>query len=248
MTAKKRILRKAVPGYTLIPGNGCYKARKIGIAGDRVKKDPAFAMTRRYAAEFGYAIRVGQCIRAALKDLRPAGKCAGALTSLLVKALNTDTEGSFGERNLLQADLSSLAGFGFTSQYPFTACFYGSIEVKRSPGSHVQVQLPAFVPAEQVKQPAQSAYIRIGFRLVAVDMAAGRWSASTAATDWLPCNTTPVNSRCFTLKENEGKEWIYLLCAYIGWSKVVNGRTVQLAPSALSILAAWNSRTTQNNP
>lgn len=241
-------MRKAVPGYTLIPDKGCYKARKIGIAGDRVKKDPAFAMTRRYAAEFGYAARIGKWIRAALKQQKPAGKCIGRLTSALRKALDTDSENMFGKRSLLHADLSSLVGFEFNPEYPWATAWPHHVEIAFLPGRRVQVRLPAFAPVSQLQQTAAAAYGRIGFRLIALDPVSEKVVTTAGDTGWWPYNSTRLSGYCFTWEQEKGNGFIYILCGYIEWSNILNGRRKPLAPCPLAIIAAWNSRTTQNNP
>lgn len=241
-------MRKAVPGYTLIPENGCYKARKIGISGDRVKKDPAYAMTRRSAAEFGYAAKIGKQIRAALKEQRPVGRCTARLTSALRKALDTDSENIFGKRSLLHADLSSLAGFEFNPEYPYATACPHQVEIAFLPGRQVQVRLPVFVPVTGLQQTLPAAYGRIGFRLIALDPVNEKLVSTAGDTGWWPYNSKQLGGYCFTWEQEQGNGYLYILCGYIEWSNIRNGRRKQLTPCPLAIIAAWNSRTTQNNP
>lgn len=241
-------MRKAIPGYTLIPENGYYKARKIGITGSRVKKHPNYAITRKHAAEFAYAAKIGKLIRGAVREKRQAGKGAGRLTSVLLKAIKTDSENALGERGLLYADLSSLVGFDFNSQHPWLTCCHCQVAVTRSSGRQVQVQIPAFTPAIELTCTGQAGYCSISCKLMTIEVATGAIATATATTGLHPHNLTLVNSCCFSFDTSGDNGHVYILCGCLDWFQIVNGRAWPLSQYATVILDAWSTGCTKNCP
>ncbi len=177
---------------------GEYMARsKGGVDGDRIKKDPAFVRTRENGAEFGSAGKAGKVLRNALKV--PISKSAdkqvaGRLGAELLKVIQADTTNLRGERTVTAGDLSLLQGFEFNKAVglesvvtmPYTVVF------TRSSGDAV-VNIPAFVPKNEIAQVEGATHFRLVAGLAAVDFANQSYEVDVAESADLvyDANTQP---------------------------------------------------------
>lgn len=234
--------RKAVPGYTFVPMNGYYKAKKIGISGERVKTDPAYAITRAYATEFGHVAKIAKLIRTGLLNHGQAKKTVAKLTSCLREVLYTDKTNCLGSRTLLQADLSGLIGFEFNKSVPFSLCCRIQFLVKEhSDRQQIIVEVPAFAPFHDFQEPESATNFTINFCLVRINPDEGITSS---------INKT-MQGRSFDEKESPAcehsfdatiaKSEMLFLAVSIEWYKLVNGSMSKLSQAATSILYAKNS-------
>jgi hypothetical protein len=233
--------RKAIPGYTLVPINGYYKARKIGISGERVKTDPAYANTRRYNAEFGHASKIGKLIREGfLKNHTPIGT-AGRLTARLLEILNTDKENDFGSRDLLQADLSGLAGFHFDQSLPLNKCCNIPFLVKEyNDRKNIVVQVPPFVPVQAFQEICGATSFRIRFRLVRLDQVGGVIGSDSKSIQGVLVSKKELSACVYVFDAVIAAGEILLLGVSIEFYKMVNGNMINNAQSATTILYAKN--------
>lgn len=233
-----------IPGYTLVLENGYYKARKIGISGDRVKTDPAFALTRMQAAEFGQMAKMGKLIRSAFLNDDHKMKNAHVLTRLLLKALSTDSVNYLGSRSLAQADLSALVGFNFNIYMPLYNGCKVPFQVKENPGvQQVIVEVPPFIPCQEIEAIGTASVYKLRFRLVRLHPEHGITSSVTRTMQGIPLDpkTTPACTHIFDAAIATGE--IMLLGVTIEWYTIVNKTMVRNSPYATTILYAKSSCT-----
>ena len=170
MFQKNKKSRKLIPGYTLIPNGDHYVVRKIGITGDRIKKDPAFGVTRKWANEFGKATKMSKIIRDAFLSEIALPNTPRLLTSSLVTVLRTDNVSGFGDRDFAEADFSTLTGFHFNPAFPFeqlvklTFCLDYNITRRQ-----VELTMPAFIPAQCIEAPGGYSHFSFTFSCVGIN-------------------------------------------------------------------------------
>lgn len=138
---------------------------KGGVDKSRIESDPAFARTRENGAEFGRAGKGGKLLRKALRTLlqnSADNRVTSRLTAEMLKAVKADTTSARGERNLVDGDILKLKGFEFNTGGILSSILFAPFTptVDR-PGGVLEVNIPAFVPANLVDAPGGTTHIRL---------------------------------------------------------------------------------------
>jgi hypothetical protein len=170
MFQKNKKSRKAIPGYTLIPKGDHYQVRKIGISGDRVKKDPAFAVTRLWANDFGKAGKMSKIIRDAFLSQIDLTHTHNPLVKQLIEVLDTDKTNSFGDRCFGAASFSPLAGFNFNPAQPFQQIVNHAFIVEHNASKNqIQVTIPALVPDDSITAPEGFSFFSVDVHCIGIN-------------------------------------------------------------------------------
>jgi hypothetical protein len=109
----KRVTKYCLPGVTLANKGDYWQIRKIGITGDRVKKDPVFARTRAQAAKFTHAIEWARKINNTVLEDTGLKKSPGRLAGILVKTMPPGFQEADSVFTGLMENGDALVGFEF---------------------------------------------------------------------------------------------------------------------------------------
>ncbi|HSC39579.1 MAG TPA: hypothetical protein VLD19_16960 [Chitinophagaceae bacterium] len=151
--------------------------QKGGVSAARMANDPAFENTRKNAAEFGRAGQANKLLRTTFTSLlvnSGGGNAIQPLTKLFMQVVQADTTGKFGERVVLDPNLTMLEGFEFnpdaslstTMAAPYTAT------IDRAAG-HLTVVIPPYLPQQTIKAPQSATHYRIVIGSAEIDFQNG---------------------------------------------------------------------------
>lgn len=143
------------------------------ISAERIASDPSFARTRENMAEFARAGKGARLLRVALRaELQKVQdrRASNRLLRELVRLIKTDAVNPRGQRNLAQAEKSSLVGFEFNATARLGSTFFApfSTAIDRATGA-ATVTVPAFNAANSVEAPEGATHFRINTAVAAVD-------------------------------------------------------------------------------
>lgn len=219
-----------------------YMAReKGGISAERMASDPAFVRTRENQAEFARAGKAGKLFRTAFRVLMQEaadGRVVSRLLKEMMRVVKADATSVRGQRNVLDGELELLEGFEFniggklsqTLFVPYTA------SLDRATGA-LQLDLPAFVPLNQLASPAEATHYQVIGGGGELDFEAGRFAVKTDASPVLPIGPDPsdVLSLLFTVDANSTHP-LFLVLGIVFY-QAVNGNHYSLKNGAYNALA-----------
>lgn len=217
-TPQQTISKHAIPGFTLLPRDGYYQVRKIGLTAERVKKDPAFKNTRRLAREFATVVKLSKSIAEALLPRTGVKKMAPRLNSALMKAVQADTVHLPGSRNLLYGDWQALQELDLNHQSAFKNACQVQVACHYNPQTwEIKVQLPAMIPAIQMDPPPGFTHYRILSTIINIDaqyiVAQAPWQQSTL----FPVKAIKLPPVQKIFKINNENQWLNLVVLFIEW-------------------------------
>jgi hypothetical protein len=173
------------------------------VNGDRINNDPAFQRTRENASEFGRAGKAGKLLRSALRSALQNAKdrrVTSRLVSELMKVIQADSTSTRGQRNVIDGEAELLQGFNFNLNAVLSSMLFApySSTIDRAAGT-LQVNIPAFVPANMITSPAGSTHFKICAAGCAVDFENGSFESDLKETAILPLDTNAtavINLNC----------------------------------------------------
>jgi hypothetical protein len=159
-------LKGTIGDITFYKSKEGYLAReKGGIDAKRMATDPAFQRTRENGQEFGRAGKAGKFLRQAVRSLlknTSDAKMVSRLTRQMIKVIQADEVNTRGNRNIIDGEAELLEGFEFNIaahlDTTLTAPFSGVID--RATGV-LTVDIPAFVPADEIAAPDGATHFKI---------------------------------------------------------------------------------------
>jgi hypothetical protein len=216
MVYKNKKSRKAIPGYTLVPKGDYYQVIKIGMTGDRVKNDPAFAHSRKLADEFARTGKMCKLIRDTfLAEIKVPSK-PQLLMAALLEVLHTDTTNGLGDRSFEAADFSSLTGFNFNPEIAFEQLINLELIIEHRPEKEqLQVIIPAFIPEAQVSGGTGFTNFSIYMSCVGIDTKEMAVTAHTQRSTLLPLKELKVLRKKMLFPMPAGSSSVYLLAASV---------------------------------
>lgn len=145
--------------------DGYIAKEKSSLKGDRIAADPAFKRTRENGAEFGRAGRAGRVLRNAIRTLLLNAKdrrVVSRLTGEMMRVIKADTTNTRGLRNVIDGEAELLQGFDFNINAKLGTSVYASYTtvIDRVAGT-LTVNLPSFIPAEQIAAPAGTTHFKM---------------------------------------------------------------------------------------
>ncbi|KAH0536070.1 hypothetical protein FGG08_007019 [Glutinoglossum americanum] len=171
--------------------------QKGGVSAARMASDPAFANTRRNAAEFGRAGNANKLLRTAFGPLLTNNRSGGAVQRLsrhFMEIVQADTTSNFGDRTVLHPNVAVLEGFEFNADAllstimtaPFTSI------IDRVTG-HLTVTMASYLPQLTIRAPQSATHYKIVIGAAEIDFVNG----VTVKTDQqysavLPVDTNPT--------------------------------------------------------
>jgi hypothetical protein len=232
---------KKIPGYSLILMGDYYKARKIGMSAQRIKTDPAFAMTRKYATEFGHAAKMVKMIRNGLSIKGQDNRVTSRLVSCILKLLDTDTTNDLGSRNIFQTNTAGLVGFEFNKVKPFgKACKMPVIIKEQNNTGEIKIEVPPFVPAHCIQPIGATNNYKITFRLAHFNAEDGCTDSMSKSIQGLITDLNPSPSRQFTFETRDNQYGMLILAACMEWYTITSEGMMSANQRATAILYASN--------
>lgn len=238
------VTKHAIRGVTLTPRDGYYQIRKINLTADRVKKDPAFRRTRMQAKQFGSVVTLTKRLGEALLPATGVKIAARKLTSVLARAIQSDTVNVPGFRTVLEGQWQYLQGFDLNAKAPLNevmnavcACRYNETT------QEINVQVPVLIPAINLAPPPGSTHYRVKCTVISVDethaMEQSPWQQSTL----IPIKQVTMPATNKTFKIATGKPRLHLVVLFIQWYGPAAGKDKQLhtTPGSLNIVAAYKT-------
>lgn len=195
MKEQLRATKRCIPGVILVPKNGYWQIKHIGLSAERVKKDPAFQRTRQQAKEFGRDTRLAKLICDAWLPGTGIKKALSRLRSLIIKARQADTHNPPGYRTLVRGDHSLLVGFDFNQDTPLSTVMDIPFIIRKMPGQCIRMEIPPFIPARCIHPPPAMKHCRIYITVCTVDI-----NNYTVLTDKRCTTVIPVKNMEITLK------------------------------------------------
>ena len=173
---------------------------KSAVDANRIANDPAFQRTRENGAEFGRAGKAGKLLRTALRSLIQNisdSRMIARLTKEMMKAVKADDSNPRGARNVIDGDLVVIKGFEFNSNSKLGTTLFApySFQVNRSAGT-LSINLPAFVPLNQIAAPGGTTHFKITSAGAEIDFANEVQITnmnSTGTLPWDPNITTVID-------------------------------------------------------
>jgi|GEM_PF-1441089 len=130
-------------------------------------------INQEHNREFGRAVQAGSLLTSAFAGLIKGRKehgQVGRLNKRLLKIQQMDVVNRYGERRVVQGDLSLLAGFDFFQKSRLRTNFHGAIgvDINAAKGSGL-VQIPVFHPREGISYEGPYTHLMFSAGLAAVD-------------------------------------------------------------------------------
>lgn len=239
MLYKTKKSRSAIPGYTLIPQGDHYKARKIGITGERVKNDPAYKITRMHNEAFKKAAGLGKLIRSALLPGTGIKNKPAPLTAALLKIL-ADNTAPFHKRSFDTANFTTITGFNLNPETAWKDCMDLEVDMLLNPAEKkITVYMPGFIPYETIRAPEPITHARITISIVFIDPVNQEVEKHEVKTTIIPLKRMVVNPLMGVAIANKKKEGIWLIAMGAVWyqkNKKDSSLTASKMPGPLTIV------------
>ncbi|TDU34395.1 hypothetical protein BXY82_2715 [Gelidibacter sediminis] len=212
---------------TFYKGTDGYLVRtKGGVSGDRIKNDPAFKRTRENGQEFADSAKAGKLLRRVLRPLlkdAQDSRVTSRLTQHMTRVKNADLTSERGKRNvatgLLTVDgKTQLRGFDFNNRAPLESVLLAEFTLNPTSG---EVQIPSFIPAEDIAYPVSATHVSLRAAFVKVDFETRQHKAELSTLINLPIDLT-VSNVVLTPAVPTGSG-IQLYALYISFYQEVNG-------------------------
>jgi hypothetical protein len=169
---------------------GYFVRRKSGVSRERIMSEPAFAHTRKNIAEFRTATLAATLVRRAFASLFECGadnRVSSRLTGRMVSVIQGDTKNPRGRRRVCDGNLSLLEGFAMNKKNNLSSVLRDpfSTSIDRVTGA-VVIDLPSFIPAEQIEFPSGATHYCLRSGGAAIDFEKNTFSVDISATTVLP--------------------------------------------------------------
>jgi hypothetical protein len=240
---KVRVTKHCIPGVILIPKDGYWQIRQVGLTGQRVKKDPVFKRTRQHAKELAQVSRTGKLICDALLPGTNIRKVMPRLISLLMNAIQSDNINIRGRRNLLNGNWQSLEGFEFNEATTLQQALALQATITRQPAlQQVTITIPPLIPASKFPVPPGVTHCRIFAKVASLDVTAHTAVTNRQRTTLIPVKHILIPKQTLLLPVGNANDRLNLLAIGIEWYTPSSGKTICCLsdiPAALAVIAVW---------
>lgn len=221
--------------------DGLMARQKGGIDSERIKNDPAFARTRENGAEFGRAGVSGKLLRTALRSLImnvSDNRMISRLTQAMMKVVQSDLNNLRGERNAGDGDVTLLTGFEFNQNAKLDKTFFAPYTptIDRATGT-LSIDIPDFVPGEQVIAPSGTTHYRLISGAALVDFKTGAYEGDFSQSDALALGALQQPALTLTQQVTGGSTASLFLAFGITFYQEVNGHMYPLRNGAFNALS-----------
>jgi hypothetical protein len=199
------ISKRFYPGHTLFrTKDGGLNTRRIGITGDRIKTDPAYAGARRHASEFGRACKAAKLIRVAFHSLLQGtdkSRLPGSLNREVLLAIKSDEIHPKGMRTLSNGHPEILQGFELNTQYNLPDLFAAACKVQvHIENGLASIHIPSFVSYDQLTPPAAITHFQFVTACGAIQPEENLSATDVQRSEFIPFNKMILPSTVLTVK------------------------------------------------
>lgn len=178
--------------------NGYIAKEKTSLDGTRIATDPAFQRTRENNAEFGRAGKATKLLRNAIRTLLQNAKdrkVTSRLTSEMMKVIKADATNPRGLRNVIDGEAEFLQGFDFNSNARLGTTIFAPFNsvIDRVAGT-LTVDMPSFIPAEQLAAPSGTTHFKIVSMGAEIDFENETFITDTKESAVLPWDATATTA------------------------------------------------------
>lgn len=207
--------------------DGLMAREKDGIAGERIKNDPAYARTRENGEEFGRAGKASKLLRTALRSLLVGtadARVTSRLTREMVRVVKSDPISIRGKRHAMNGNLKMLEGFEFNIDSPFDTTFFAlyTSAADRETGT-LQIQLPEFDAKKIVAAPDGTTHFKFTAACVEIDFTESKFQVSITPSEPIAIASGIVTVPALTMSATPNSTKPLMLILGIEFGQVVNG-------------------------
>ena len=218
-----------------------------GVSAERIATDPVFIRTRENGAEFSRAGKAGKLLRTVFRtQLQNArGKrTPSRLTQELMRVIHTDAVNPRGERNVAEGEITLLQDFDFNNNAQLGSVLFApyTATIDRVTGA-AAVNLPAFVPVNDIVAPVGATHFLVHAAAAAVDFANETYQVVSDATEVLPLEGAGVAAQALACNLAAGSANPLFLIMGIEFYQEVNQTMYALKNggfNALTVVAVNN--------
>jgi len=190
-------LKGTIDKLTFFKSQDGYRARKkTSVTKDKMTNNPNYDSVRETMDMFSRAGGAGKLLRLALRPISQGasdGRMISRLSKKMTQVIKADATNPRGKKNVLDGELELLTGFEFNVKNSLTttmAVIYESV-IDRVSGN-VQVNVPAFVPKNQIAYPAQATHFQLNMAGAEIDFEKGTYLPRFKSSDQLPLSDTEL--------------------------------------------------------
>lgn len=203
-----------------------------GASANRIKNDPVFERTRENMEEFARAGKAAKLLRSIFRNVTINAKdrvTHARLVKVAFRMILADPVSERGKRTVTNGDLKQLFGFDFNERSGIKDVLFVTCPVNFNRVSgEVTVNIPAFVPGNNVQFAKGTTHVRIVAAAAAINFDTGLHEFAMQETAELPYNGDPTQATTFTLALPANSKDAVVVTLGIEYYQKVNSRIYAL--------------------
>lgn len=220
--------------------NGKFARKKPVVNKNNFATNPKMAKQRAHTVDFGNAIKAGNLIRVAFRNMLKGAKesnTSNKLTGVLFRVLKGDVTHPRGQRLVSAGDLNLLNKYEFNDTVKVSKSIYSAINttVDRVAG-RVNVEIPDIVPKRALNAPANASHFRITLGAAVLDFAGLKETYAEAATQELPVSNEQIDDIGLTVTLPANSTGIIMVALGIEFLEAEGTQRTPITPSGMQIL------------
>lgn len=221
--------------------NGKFARKKPVVDKNNFTSNPKMAKVRAHTVDFAHAIKAGNLVRVAFRNMLKGAKEANTstrLTSLMFRVVKSDLAHARGQRLVSSGDLSQLDNYEFNETRKVSKAIYSPINatVDRATG-RVNVELTNVVPQRALNFPPNATHFRLTVGAAVLDFAGLKHSYAEASTQELPISSEQIDDIGLTAMLPANSTGVILVALGIEFFETDGQARTLITPSGMSIIA-----------
>ncbi|MBO9564685.1 MAG: hypothetical protein J7621_18045 [Niastella sp.] len=220
-------IKGKIDGLNYFESQDGYMVQKSArFSKDRYLTSETYDLTRRNASEFGIAGKAGRLFHKAFNA--EIGKAADSrvmsrICKAMLRVLQSDTTGSYGQRRVESGNMAFLEGFDFNLAVPYEAAVkVDAVATVARPTGLVAVSLPSYMPKEGIVAADGATHYSFFAAAAAIDFAGETVTAVQAETEDLPWVRTATAADSLELNLPAASPLPIFVVMGITFKKIVN--------------------------
>jgi hypothetical protein len=221
--------------------NGKFARRKAQVDKNRFATNPKLAKLRAHTVDFGHAIKTGNLIRVAFRNMLKDAKQSNTstkLTGVMFRILKADITHPRGQRLVSAGDLSLLNRYEFNETIKVSKSIYTPFNptIDRVTG-RANVELVSIVPKQALNAPANATHFKITMGAAVLDFAGLNHTYVEAVTQELPITNVEIDDISLTGMLPPNSTGIILMALGIEFFETEGAQRNLITPSGMAIIA-----------
>jgi hypothetical protein len=219
--------------------NGKFARKKAVVNKNNFTTNPKMAKVRAHAVDFGHAIKAGNLIRVAFRNMLKDAKqfnTSSRLTGVLFRVVKGDITHPRGQRLVSAGDLTLLSEYEFNETLKVSKSIYSTINtsVDRVTG-RVNVEIPDIVPKRALNAPANATHFRITLGAAVLDFASLKQTYAEASTQELPISNEQIDDIALTAMLPANSTGIIMVVLGLEFFETEGTQRTLITPSGMQI-------------